>query len=148
MPALVKTRADRAVDDDAKQPGTKRGPFLEAIDATQQSQPGLLSDLLGYGAASHVATREPYHRGVMEVDQRRESFFVAAAEPADQASLVCIRRDALRPGFAWRVGCGRRQTFTLIRDPHPLLATGSNSDSGPGVIGAWPRREVFPTLSG
>jgi hypothetical protein len=148
VPALVKTRADRAVDDDPEQPGAKRGPFLEAVDSPKQSQPGLLSNLLGYGAASYIAAREPHHRRVMKVDEGRESLLVAGAEPAYQASLVCrIWRDALRAGYAARARCGRCQTFPSFRDLHPL-GYRQQQRLGTRGFGARRRREGVPTPMG
>ncbi len=47
-----------SVDQDVDDPGFERGASLEAIDAAQDGEPGLLDDILGRGSVGDVQHRD------------------------------------------------------------------------------------------
>src|SRR6266508_4337630 len=76
------------VGDDAMQPRPKRGAALEALDAAQDPQPGLLHDLLGDSPVTHVDPREPQHARAIPIDQRPERSLVPPTQRPQQLHLT------------------------------------------------------------
>ena len=77
----------RAVGDDPQDPGLQRRAALEAVEALQDAEPGLLHDLLGDGAAAHVAERDPQHQRAVAVDERHERVLVAGAQAREEVAI-------------------------------------------------------------
>ena len=58
----------------------QRRAALEALDAAQDGEPGLLHDLLGDRPVAHVDARQPQHARAVGIDERDERLLVPPAE--------------------------------------------------------------------
>jgi hypothetical protein len=74
---LARARTARPPDEDREQPGAQRRAPLEAVDAAQHGEPGLLYDLLGDGAAAYEGRGEAQHGVVVVPDDGHERRLVA-----------------------------------------------------------------------
>ena len=72
------------VDEDREDPRLQRRAALEAVEAVDDAEPGLLHDLLRDRAVLHVGARHREHRAVEAGDERLERLLVAGAETFEQ----------------------------------------------------------------
>ena len=93
------------VDEDAQDPRSQRRAALEAVDALEDAEPGLLDDLLGDRPRVHVVPRDGEHRGVVAFDERLERALVSRAQAREELGF-------LRGRPVLKSGLGHRPTLT------------------------------------
>ena len=93
------------VDDDAQDPCPQRGAALEAVDALEDTEPGVLDDLLRDRPRLHVVPRHGEHGRVVAFDERLERALVTRAQAREERALLG-RRPVLKSGL------GHRPTLT------------------------------------
>ena len=77
-----------AVGEDAEEPGLEGGAGLEAIDALEDAEPGLLNDVLGGGAVADVEEGEADEGRLVAIDKDHEGALVTGAKGGDEANLL------------------------------------------------------------
>jgi hypothetical protein len=94
-PALPRLHpVERAVDDDAVQPGPERPPAVEAVDRAHRGEHRLLGDVLGRGSVLHDQERRPVRRVPVAPDQRLDRIGGAVPGLAFERGLVPPARGA------------------------------------------------------
>ena len=88
QPAFARGPGARAVQHDAEHPGDQRGATLEAADAGEHRQPGVLHHLLGLRAAADDRGGDADQRAMEAPDQRSIGAFFATAQPGQEVRLV------------------------------------------------------------
>ena len=117
-PALALRPCLRGVDEDAEHPRLQRGAALEAVEAPEHAEPGLLHYLLGNCARGDVHHRDPQHRRTVETNEVHERGFVAGAELLQQATFVRDGRDCARSDRTIPIrGSSRWGRETLRQEP-------------------------------
>ena len=109
---LALPSGDGLVHEDLEDPRLERRSALEAVQALEHRQPGLLGDLLGHRPAGHVDHGQPHHRRLMLLDQARERLLVAGPQGGELVEVVGHGRTDV----AGRVGAGH----------HPTISEGPN----------------------
>ena len=62
----------------------------EAVEPTQDGEPGLLHDLLGDGPAGDEGAGDAHHRLVVSLDQSEERLLVPGAQPREEFGVVAL----------------------------------------------------------
>jgi hypothetical protein len=103
-PPLPLPRRPGLVQQDPEQPGPERGAPLEPVDASKDTEPRLLDDVLGDLPGGDVHPGHPDHRAVVLLDQEPERGLVPVAQRLDESVVRRERRPhaasvATRPGY-------------------------------------------------
>src|SRR5215211_574753 len=80
----------RDVRQDPKDPGLEGRAALEAADAVEDREPGLLCNFLGRRRARDVEPSHPQDRGVVLTQERGERGFLTGAQGFDKLGLGCF----------------------------------------------------------
>ncbi len=99
------------VGEDVEDPGLERGAALEAVDALQDGEPGLLGDLLRDGPAGDEGLGEPDHGRVVGVDELGEGGLVPVAQPSHEVVISHARSVGRAPS-----GCSPRPRAPTVGD--------------------------------
>ena len=87
-PALSLASRLGPVGEDAEQPRLQRRAPVEAIDAAEDGEPGLLDDILGRRLASHVEPSNSQQRRLVAIDEESEGRLAPAPQVIDEKTIV------------------------------------------------------------
>jgi hypothetical protein len=87
-PLLPRAPGAGDVHEDPEDPGLDRRALLEAVDAGDDGQPGLLDDLLGAGSRPHERRGHPAQGRIVAVEQPGERRLVPCSEPRHELPLI------------------------------------------------------------
>ena len=122
LPRLADRTRPRAVGEDAEDPRLQRRTLLEAVDAADDAEPGLLHDVVGERVGAHERARQAPQLRVVAGHELHEGRLVTRSQPLDELVVVVHAptlsdpvRVLLFPAAAARARCGWGRTGPRAR---------------------------------